>query len=264
MHMNSMTAGALANGDNAHSALGAASSEGAGENVDMKHADLFDRFSKRLKAQVGVDVYQSWFGRLKLHSASKSVVRLTVPTHLFEVLDQQPLSRSHHINLPGRGIRRSSRVEIMVRSASRSTRGPALDARQVGGSEPAAPQSVTRKTGPQSLGQIASPPGPSSVTGRTSTASPLFGSPLDSRYTFDGFVEGASNRVALAAAKTIAEAGAGAVRLQPALHPFFSRSRQDASPAGDCQCCRAQPACTPRRLPHRRIFHVAFRHRDPR
>jgi chromosomal replication initiator protein len=214
MHMNSMTAGALANGDNAHSALGAASSEGAGENVDMKHADLFDRFSKRLKAQVGVDVYQSWFGRLKLHSASKSVVRLTVPTTFLK-----SWINNRYLDLITSIFQAEDpailKVEIMVRSASRSTRGPALDERQVGGSEPAAPQSVTRKTGPQSLGQIASPPGPSSVTGRTSTASPLFGSPLDSRYTFDGFVEGASNRVALAAAKTIAEAGAGAVRFNP-------------------------------------------------
>ncbi|HWT59549.1 MAG TPA: chromosomal replication initiator protein DnaA, partial [Rhizobium sp.] len=48
-----------------------------------------------------------------------------------------------------------------------------------------------------------------------SFGSPLFGSPLDSRFTFDTFVEGSSNRVALAAAKTIAEAGSGAVRFNP-------------------------------------------------
>jgi chromosomal replication initiator protein len=48
-----------------------------------------------------------------------------------------------------------------------------------------------------------------------SFGSPLFGSPLDSRFTFETFVEGSSNRVALAAAKTIAEAGSGAVRFNP-------------------------------------------------
>ena len=46
----------------------------------MKHSILFERVSARLKAQVGPDVYASWFARLKLHSVSKSVVRLTVPT----------------------------------------------------------------------------------------------------------------------------------------------------------------------------------------
>jgi chromosomal replication initiator protein len=50
---------------------------------------------------------------------------------------------------------------------------------------------------------------------RTVSQSPLFGSPLDSKYTFDSFVEGSSNRVALAAAKTIAESGSGAVRFNP-------------------------------------------------
>lgn len=214
MQTNSMTAGALANGDNAHSALGAACSEGAGDNAEMKHDALFDRFSKRLKAQVGVDVYQSWFGRLKLHSASKSVVRLTVPTTFLK-----SWINNRYLDLITSIFQAEDpsilKVEIMVRSASRNTRGPAFDERQVG-DEPAPQQTAARKTGPQHIGQIASPPGPSSVTGRAaSTASPLFGSPLDSRYTFDGFVEGASNRVALAAAKTIAEAGAGAVRFNP-------------------------------------------------
>src|SRR5690606_6421843 len=37
----------------------------------------------------------------------------------------------------------------------------------------------------------------------------------DTRYTFDTYVDGPSNRVALAAAKTIAEPGAGAVRFNP-------------------------------------------------
>jgi chromosomal replication initiator protein len=60
-----------------------------GENVcpttdkgaDMnKNTKTFDRVMARLKAQVGPEVFTSWFGRLKLQSASKSVVRLSVPT----------------------------------------------------------------------------------------------------------------------------------------------------------------------------------------
>jgi chromosomal replication initiator protein len=41
------------------------------------------------------------------------------------------------------------------------------------------------------------------------------GSPLDQRYTFASFVDGPSNRVAYAAAKTVAEAGPGSVRFNP-------------------------------------------------
>jgi chromosomal replication initiator protein len=39
--------------------------------------------------------------------------------------------------------------------------------------------------------------------------------PLDPRYTFASFVEGSANRVALAAARTVAESGNGAVRFNP-------------------------------------------------
>ncbi len=211
MHMNSMTAGALANGDNAHSALGAACSEGAGENAEMTHNDLFDRFSKRLKAQVGADVYQSWFARLKLHSASKSVVRLTVPTTFLK-----SWINNRYLDMITAIFQAEDpsilKVEIMVRTASRSTRVPAVEDRPAG-LESAQP-SNTRKSGPQTIGQIATVQAPQ-TSSRATPAGPLFGSPLDSRYTFDGFVEGASNRVALAAAKTIAEAGAGAVRFNP-------------------------------------------------
>src|SRR5689334_24752287 len=44
----------------------------------MRQEALFERFSAKLKAKVGPEVYASWFGRHKLHSASKSVARFTV------------------------------------------------------------------------------------------------------------------------------------------------------------------------------------------
>ena len=90
----------------------------------MKHGVLFERVSARLKAQVGPDVYASWFARLKLHSVSKSVVRLTVPTtflkswinnrylelitSLFQAEDSEIL-----------------KVEILVRTATRGVGKPA-------------------------------------------------------------------------------------------------------------------------------------------
>ena len=80
MHMNSMAASALDSSDKVSQALGSICPEAAGEKGDMKNGILFERVSARLKAQVGPDVYASWFARLKLHSVSKSVVRLTVPT----------------------------------------------------------------------------------------------------------------------------------------------------------------------------------------
>jgi chromosomal replication initiator protein len=143
-----------------------------GENVcpttdkgaDMnKNTKTFDRVMARLKAQVGPEVFTSWFGRLKLQSASKSVVRLSVPTAFLK----------SWIN--------NKYLEQI--SALFSEEDPDI-------------LKVEIVKGPQA-------------------ANTVIGSPLDPRYTFESYVEGSSNRVALAAAKTIAEAGTGAVRFNP-------------------------------------------------
>ena len=216
MQMNSVSARAEGNGDPARQALDSVHSQAAGENPEMKHDALFERFSARLKAQVGQDVYASWFGRLKLHTVSKSVVRLTVPTTFLK-----SWINNRYLDLIT-GIFQAEdpeilKVEILVRSASRSTRAPAVEERAL----PAEPTAGTgahhaRSSSPREIGRIAQFPAPAAAqAARPAQASPLFGSPLDSRFTFDTFVEGSSNRVALAAAKTIAEAGAGAVRFNP-------------------------------------------------
>jgi chromosomal replication initiator protein len=209
MQMNTVTAGALVNGDHAQTALGAVCSDAAGGNSEMKHDVLFERFSQRLKAQVGPDVYASWFGRLKLHSASKSLVRLTVPTTFLK-----SWINNRYLDLITSIFRQEDpailKVEILVRSASRNLKAPAADERPAAETAPAAP---ARKSSAQS--SASSQTVGNATTTRSTPNGPLFGSPLDSRYTFDGYVEGASNRVALAAAKTIAEAGAGAVRFNP-------------------------------------------------
>ncbi len=213
MHMNSLAANALDDTDKASQAFGSICPEAAGEKGDMKNGILFERVSARLKAQVGPDVYASWFARLKLHSVSKSVVRLTVPTtflkswinnryldlitSLFQAEDAEIL-----------------KVEILVRTAARGTGKPAEEA---AAQEPVSGGSPARRTTiAQPAGQIVQQAVSAAAASRPATAGqPLFGSPLDNRFTFDTFVEGSSNRVALAAAKTIAEAGQGAVRFNP-------------------------------------------------
>ncbi|MDQ0318568.1 chromosomal replication initiator protein [Pararhizobium capsulatum DSM 1112] len=180
----------------------------------MRHNALFERVSARLKAQVGPDVYASWFGRLKLHSVSKSVVRLSVPTTFLK-----SWINNRYLDLITSLFQQEDaeilKIEILVRTATRGAR-PSLsdEAAQSPQVEVASP-SQNRRSTPQSIAQHAT----AAIGGVQKTApsnsGPLFGSPLDQRYTFDSFVEGSSNRVALAAAKTIAEAGAGAVRFNP-------------------------------------------------
>jgi len=184
-------------------------SHAAGEKHDMRHDALFERVSARLKAQVGPDVFASWFGRLKLHSVSKSVVRLSVPTTFLK-----SWINNRYLDLITGLFQQEDgeilKVEILVRTATRSQRSSTHEETAPAAAEPPAP--VRRSASPPPVAvaaaaAVASAPKPAQA--------PLFGSPLDQRYNFDSFVEGASNRVALAAARTIAEAGAGAVRFNP-------------------------------------------------
>lgn len=211
MHMNLVTKSVSCGETGGCDGEELASGELAGDKGTMKQEALFERVSIRLKAQVGPEVYASWFGRLKLHSISKSVARLTVPTTFLKswinnrYLDQiTSLFQAEEPSI--------LKVEILVRTATRGTRVSTMEERPA--TEVVA--QPTRLRGAQPIGQIVAPQTDTVAASRApGTVGPLFGSPLDGRYTFDNFVEGTSNRVALAAARTIAEAGAGAVRFNP-------------------------------------------------
>ena len=183
----------------------------------MQHDALFERFSARLKAQVGQDVYASWFARLKLHSVSKSVVRLTVPTTFLKSwINNRYLELIETIFQDE--DKEILKVEILVRSASRVVKAPGAVEQRPAPVENNNAANFNRASQPREIGKIAAFPAPVAAAPaavRSAQSGPLFGSPLDSRYTFETYIEGSSNRVALAAAKTIAEAGAGAVRFNP-------------------------------------------------
>ena len=209
-----MTQGSMrARESETQSVIGACDTQAAGNIQIMGHNALFERFSARLKAKVGTDVYASWFGRLKLHSVSKSVVRLTVPTTFLK-----SWINNRYLDLITALFQEEDseilKVEILVRTAARSSRTTASedDSVEVGGST-AQSSHAPKRISAQPIAQAAASIAPASW--QASSQTPLFGSPLDARYTFASFVEGSSNRVALAAAKTIAEAGAGAVRFNP-------------------------------------------------
>ena len=180
--------------------------------------EVFERLTAKLKARVGTEIYSSWFGRLKLDDISKSVVRLSVPTaflrswinnHYSELLTELWQEENPQI----------LKVEVVVRGVSRVVRSAApVETCEAAENKPAvAPREkvvfpLGQSFGGQSLGDKRG----SAVVAESAAASgAVLGSPLDPRYTFDSFVDGASNRVALAAARTIAEAGSSAVRFNP-------------------------------------------------
>ncbi|TCR02004.1 chromosomal replication initiator protein DnaA [Neorhizobium sp. BT27B] len=217
MQMNTAPIRAFGESDTVPQTLDSVCSQAAGEKSEMQNDALFERFSARLKAQVGLEVYTSWFGRLKLHSVSKSVVRLSVPTTFLK-----SWINNRYLDLITTIMQAEDseilKVEILVRTAGRPVRAGAEERPSTADAAPAV--QPARRQPPREIGQIASFPTPmqaasSSTQRQPSAAGPLFGSPLDSRYTFDTFVDGPSNRVALAAARTIADAGANAVRFNP-------------------------------------------------
>jgi len=161
---------------------------------------VFERVAAKLKARVGAEAYASWFGRLQLDEYARNQVRLSVPTAFL-----RSWINNHYAILLSELWKEENpailRIDVVVRSASRVVR-------------PAVAQAFAEaETQGKSAAGFAAPATKPDKAARVGPS--VFGSPLDPRYTFDNFVEGASNRVALAAARAIAEAGTGALRFNP-------------------------------------------------
>ncbi len=163
----------------------------------------FERVRAQLKARVGTEVYSSWFGRMKLAEASKGIVRISVPTaflkswingHYFDLISE--LWRQQEPDL--------LKIEIVVRSATRLARSTIendLDVTR----KPIRPIQTALGSGTIPNGRADPVLSPRQSHTPTEFRQGVLGSPLDQRYTFDSFIEGPSNRVALAAARAVAE-----------------------------------------------------------
>jgi len=152
------------------------------------------RVRSRLRAEVGDDVYSSWFARMDLEAIEEGTVRLSVPTRFLKSWIQNHYAervlacwQAEDTNI--------GRIELTVRSAVLKTvvvptRKPELAVNGHDGSNRFNGNSHGR---PMSVGD----PGVHEALG---------GSPLDARLTFDSFVVGRSNTLAHAAAKQVAAA----------------------------------------------------------
>jgi chromosomal replication initiator protein len=172
-------------------------------NIAEAHT-AFERVMLKLKSRLGAEVFSSWFGRLKLVETSKSVARLSVPTPFLRAW-----INNHYLALIAELWREENpallKVEIVVRSAMRHA------VEQIAAEPMAEPQLRLKTAADNFAGRDRRGILPAS----SEAASNVIGSSLDARYTFASFVEGNSNRVAHAAARTVAESGMGAVRFNP-------------------------------------------------
>ena len=178
----------------------------ASEAASSSAEKTFNRVNAQLKARLGSEVYSSWFGRMKLAEASKGLVRISVPTAFL-----RSWINSHYLDIINDLWKQEDpellRIDIVVRSATRFT--PAPDDQQ---QLPAGKAIRSTHAALASTTAVASPATERAAPTRAGTGprdnefrQSVLGSPLDARYTFASFIEGPSNRVALAAARTVAE-----------------------------------------------------------
>lgn len=152
------------------------------------------RVKERIRAEVGEDIFNSWFTRMELDCIEDTTARLSVPTRFLKSWIQ-----SHYydrvlgcwqLEMPT-----VEKVEVNVRSAVIRTLPPSAKPSDLSSAvaTPARLISELRATyAPVSSGHAA-----------------LGGSPLDLRLTFESFVVGRSNTLAHAAAKQVAAARRG-------------------------------------------------------
>jgi chromosomal replication initiator protein len=170
----------------------------------------FERVQLQLKTKLGHEVYSSWFGRLKLVEASKSIVCMSVPT---------PFLRSwisnHYLDLISELWQIQCptllKIDVVVRTAQRISTEAAAPSETIDSIK------IDKKSVDPvfvvELNKVTTHPGSSKAI--DITAEPIIGSALDPKYTFVNFVEGPANRIAHAAARTVAESGSNAVRFNP-------------------------------------------------
>jgi len=165
---------------------------------DRSETELFQRVRARLRAAVGEDVFNSWFARLELEEIVDDKAHLSVPTRFLcswiqsnyaeKILDtfktESPdVTRLH--------------FTVRVNGQARPRLNPPVEVLPEAQAEPAPASKPHRDVMP--------PRGDA-----------LSGSALDPKMTFDSFVPGASNEIALGIAKQVASAALnGTVSFNP-------------------------------------------------
>src|SRR6266436_5805174 len=156
--------------------------------------DRWQRARERLRAEVGDEVFTSWFARMELEAVEGDTVKLSVATRFLKSWIQSHYAERLMACLQAE-FGSVSRIEITVRSGVLRTLPP---------KSKVAEQPATIRE-PRGAGtEILNPAAPISVAHEA-----LGGSPLDPRLTFDTFILGRSNSLAHAAAKQVAQARRG-------------------------------------------------------
>jgi chromosomal replication initiator protein len=156
--------------------------------VAIEIRQRWDRVMQRLRAELGEDLYTSWFARMEIEELAEGRLSVSVPTRFLKSwIETHYLSKLHKTGeaefgaLDSVHVRVRTRGVMPVRPVSDEHPAPPAQA-PVAAAPPAAPVAVMVERGPQ----------------------------LDPGQTFDSFVVGPSNQLAHAAMCRVADAAPGA------------------------------------------------------
>ena len=174
---------------------------------DLKIDDAWNRISRRLRAELGEDVYTSWFGRLELDGILNGVAHLSVPTKFLKSWIQ-----SHYLDrmlaILSDEVAGVQTLSVGVRSSSRQSIGrPQAFEGSLGrapGSVETAPRFEPHVQDRLTPNTTAADKAKTPAARDANDSDPMNGSPLDRRMNFETFHVGRSNQLAHAAAQRIA------------------------------------------------------------
>ncbi len=161
--------------------------------------ERWSRVKGRLKAEVGDDIFSSWFARMDLESVERDTARLSVPTRFLKSWIQSHYS-DRVLSCWQAEEESVRRIELTVRTAV--LRPNPAKTKQEDSPDASRDLRPLKTQGGEQRTMIA----PVSAAHEA-----LGGSPLDPRLTFDSFLIGRSNTLTHAAAKQVAVARRGDV-----------------------------------------------------
>jgi chromosomal replication initiator protein len=172
-------------------------------SMSNTHQERWTRVKGRLRAEVGEDIFSSWFARMELEGVDSDTVRLSVPTRFLKSWIQSHYAERVLACWQGEEplVRR---IDLSVRSAGVR---PAAMAIRAAGAVAAVTVRAEPSAGPIAINGHSGPVGMPAASSAGQDA--VGGSPLDPRLTFDTFVVGRANSLAHAAAKQVAAARRG-------------------------------------------------------
>jgi chromosomal replication initiator protein len=164
---------------------------GAPAMLGTDEAEAWTRVKRRLRAELGEEVFTSWFGRLELEAVAEGCAYLTVPTRFLKSW----LEANY-----------ADRVLSVYRAETPALKSISIGVRSSLGREPgAAPKRTSEapRPNPAPRASISLADAKPAAEERTE-AGDIAGAPLDPRLTFESFIVGRSNALAHAAADRIA------------------------------------------------------------